>query len=436
MRLLDYLRLGGANIAAHKRRAVIVVVIVGVIFGVLMAGSMLIQGVENAALGAMLRPTDGKVWLRTEARQVLCEDECDMPVDQAEIRRMLAEAGGQEIAVREPEGMFGVYAVAERDIWSVIEVDTANAPEDAVPVLADVSTIASWLRISTLDRNASGEKRARQIAEMRERALGQVIEYSRQRYYVVGILPGGFGVSSLSLATVGDKQNPLNLLLDSVSIDGSETLVIDDGLVTAPTDEIWAEFADLAQAQAYIDAVTAQNCNPIEKAAGKCARVKDYVVTTVIGNPLMIRENFKGIWMVFKIFALVLVVVASIVVVSTYTRLVGRDTKVIALYHAMGATKCQVVGIYCVYLLELSLLAGVFSLILGVVLGLMINLLNMAKLAQVFTIGFGVEESAVWILGGNGRMVGLIGIILVLAPIATMLNLHQFSSKKLSQKMK
>ena len=44
MHLLDYLRLGWANIVAHKKRAAIVVVIVGVLFGVLTAGCVWNQG--------------------------------------------------------------------------------------------------------------------------------------------------------------------------------------------------------------------------------------------------------------------------------------------------------------------------------------------------------------------------------------------------------
>lgn len=213
--------------------------------------------------------------------------------------------------------------------------------------------------------------------------------------------------------------------------------MLDEGKVVAePTDEVWAEFMGLDAAQAYADALTAQNCNPLEKAAGRCERVKDFVVMSVIGEPLTVRQNFAGVWLVFKIVAIVLAAIGSIVALSTYTRLVGRDTKVIALYHAMGASKRQVAGVYCTYLLELSLLAGVFSLLLGVVLVLIINLLNMAKLAQVFMLGFGIEEAAVWLLGGNGWLAGLFGLLLVLAPVATLLNLHQFSSKKLSQKMK
>lgn len=437
MRLLDYLRLGGANIAAHRRRAVLVTVIVGVIFGVLMAGSILIQGIENAALEAVLRPTGGKVWLSTVARQDFCGDECDLEADQAEIRQMIAEHGGEELAVKVPAGMFSVYAVEAEAVRDAIEVEMTEVPEGALPVLADVTTLAGWLKLPALDRNVSGERRARRVEEIREQALGKVIEYGGQRYFVAGVLPGGLGVSNLSLTAVGDKKNLLNMLLESAWVGNSRTLVIDNGsLETEPTEEIWAEFGDLSQAQAYVEASMAQNCIPIEQAVGRCVRVKVSVVTLVIGDPLVVWQNFSSIWLVFKIVAIVLAAIGSIVALSTYTRLVGRDTKVIALYHALGASKRQIAGVYCTYLLGLSLLAGVFSLFLGVVSVVIINLLNMTKLMQVFTIGFGTEEVAVWLLGGNGWLVGLFGLLLVLAPVATLLNLHQFSSKKLSQKMK
>lgn len=62
MRVLDCLRLGVAGVKAHKKRALTVVVIVGLLFSVLMAGAFFLQGLENAALGKMLAPTGGRCW--------------------------------------------------------------------------------------------------------------------------------------------------------------------------------------------------------------------------------------------------------------------------------------------------------------------------------------------------------------------------------------
>lgn len=164
--------------------------------------------------------------------------------------------------------------------------------------------------------------------------------------------------------------------------------------------------------------------------------MKQLVAATVVGDPVRIYENFVGIWTVLKILIVVLAVIACIVTMSTYVRLVGRDTKVIALYHAMGSTKKQIVGVYCVYLLGLSLLASAFSLVLGAGLVLIVNLINMTKLTQIFTIGFGVEEAPVWLFGWNNWIALFVGLLLVMAPLCTILSWRQFASKKLAQKMK
>ena len=164
--------------------------------------------------------------------------------------------------------------------------------------------------------------------------------------------------------------------------------------------------------------------------------MKQYEAATVISSPVMTYRNFEGVWLVFKILAIALAVIGSIVSLSTYTRLVGKDTKVIALYHAMGATKRQVVGVYAMYLLELSLLASLFSLALGVGLVLITNLLSATGLMQVFTLGFGVAETRVWLFGWNNWIMVFVGLLLVVAPVCVVLNLYQFSSKKLAQKIK
>ena len=169
---------------------------------------------------------------------------------------------------------------------------------------------------------------------------------------------------------------------------------------------------------------------------GICPRVKQPAAAVVISDPVAIRRRLAEIWKIFRIFAVVMTVIACVVALSTYARLVGRDTRVIALYYALGATKRQVVGVYCAYLLELSLLISLLSVALGAGIVLAINLLNLTKLTQIFTLGFGVEEMTVWLLGGNYWIPLLIGLLLLMAPLCVILSLPSFSSKRLAQKMK
>ena len=50
----------------------------------------------------------------------------------------------------------------------------------------------------------------------------------------------------------------------------------------------------------------------------------------------MTYENLQNAWLVFKIAVAVLTVIALIIAISTYGRLIGKDMKIISLYHAMG----------------------------------------------------------------------------------------------------
>ena len=102
----------------------------------------------------------------------------------------------------------------------------------------------------------------------------------------------------------------------------------------------------------------------------------------------------------------------------------------------MGATKWQIMGVYCTYLLGLSLLAGMFSLILGAGMVLIINLLNMAKLTQIFVIGFGAKETMIWLFGWSNWILLFVSLLLMVPLVCVLLNLRKFSSKKLAQKMK
>lgn len=438
MRLVDYFRLGWANIVAHKKRAAIVVVIVGVMFGVLIAGSLLIQGVENTALDMMTRSTDGKVLVRSVAQQYsFCKDvACDLEADKAELRQRVTDYGGKVIEVK----MLGQDYVLDADlVQGAIETELSKAPADATPVLAPLSILSNWLQISIPERAETAVK-VRTAQQIREQAVGQVITVmGGKKYWVAGILPGSFGgTSTLALSSLG-RKNPLDILLSNVELGGSAVLIIDDGDLRAETvitDEIWATFDTVKQAERYIAEIADDNCNVLDVQAKRCPRMKQYEAATVISSPVMTYRNFEGVWLVFKILAIALAVIGSIVSLSTYTRLVGKDTKVIALYHAMGATKRQVVGVYVAYLLGLSLLASLFSLALGVGLVLIANLLSATGLMQVFTLGFGVAETRVWLFGWNNWIMVFVGLLLVVAPVCVVLNLYQFSSKKLAQKIK
>lgn len=432
MKLLDYWRLSGVHIRAHKKQTLTTVIVVGALFGVLMAGSILIRGVEDVSLEKVLQPTGGKVLIQSAARDTFCEDNCNAEADRAEIENVVAQHGGSEVAVGMLEGSpSALYVVAYDVLEHGLEVNLDQAPSASIPILADASTIANWLLISTPNEHADGEERARVVTEIRERSLGKVIHTVSNDYYVVGILPGGFGLSSLSLSALNRSINPLNLLLSAVPTSNSKALIVRDGrMEMQPTAEVWALFETVEVAHGYVDDLKSRECNHLEVSFGKCDRVRQFVASSVIGNPIEIYDNFEQIWRVFRLAAIILMSIGMVIALLTYTRLIAWDQKIIMLYNTMGAKRHQVMWLYLMYLLRLAFLTSIFSLLLGMGLALAVNILNMGALTQIFALGFGSENQAIWLLGWNDWIWVLLGSIFLVAPVCILLNFGKFRIKR------
>lgn len=131
MRTLDYLRLGAAGMKAHKKRALVIVVIVGLLFEVVAAGAFFLQGLEKVALAEMLTPTEGKVLVMSSVDTRACGEDCEVAAEVEKIKEKIGEHGGEVVPVavqQTAEGMF--YVVDEgvfREVFSGVKVDSAES---------------------------------------------------------------------------------------------------------------------------------------------------------------------------------------------------------------------------------------------------------------------------------------------------------------------
>ncbi len=327
MRLRDYSKLGTVGIKAHKRRAVIVVMVVGALMSVLIAGCLIIQGVEDRTLEQMTRAT-------------------------------------------------------EREYTGEVE----GAPV----VLASMRTVAGWLGI---EMHAPGmnalESKVGVAKRIRDEAVGKVVETEDgARYYVAGLLPGGGFQGTLTISKrLG--YNPLDLVLQQV-----DTSMV-PGMVVG------------------------------QEAAG----ATDLAIATI-------EENFRGVWKVYGVVCAILMIIVVVIELSTYARLIGQDTKTIALYYAMGATRGQIRVVYGIYLLMLSMVAVLVAMGVGVILAMVVSWVNAGDLAQAFMLAFGAEVGRIWLVGWNARIWGMVVVLLLVAPVAILLSGRQFASKKLAQRLK
>ena len=198
---------------------------------------------------------------------------------------------------------------------------------------------------------------------------------------------------------------------------------------------VFAQFKNIEEAYKYYqDKVN--YCSEIDRIFSMCGKDYKYQVMAAVSNPLTTYENLQNIWLAFKVVAAVLVVIAAIIALSTYARLIGKDLKIISLYHALGATTGQIRVVYVVYLLILSVMAVGFAVIVGLILAAVLSMANITALEQIWSLAFGVEARAIWLIGWNNLIWWPTGVMLLTAVVAVILGNGNFTSKELAKKMK
>lgn len=438
MRLSDYLRLGFAGVKAHKKRAVAVVVIVGLLFGVIVAGTLILQGIENAVLSKMLAPTDGKVLVVSNVDTAICRENCDILAETTRIQENIRRYGGESIGLEIIQTKDGAFYKLRENIFDSID---DNIDGEIPQVVVPLRTVANLVGMQLPNYDAAVSAKLDAIEKVREKTLHKVIESKTgEKYYIAEILPGGVYGIDLSLMNVEQKRNPLDAVLGQVRTGTSQDFIAKSVGDDVQTDAenmgiVLAQFSDVKTAYDYYQD-EANYCTEMDRIFGACGENYRYQVFPAVSDPLTTYENLQSVWLVFRIAVVVLVTIAVIIALSTYARLMGKDMKVIALYHAMGATGRQIWLVYMTYLLILSLMAVAFALVVGLVLAVGLSLVNMTALGQVFTLGFGIETEQIWLIGWNNLIWYIAGAMVLVAFMAVVLGNGNFRAKELAKKLK
>lgn len=380
MRAADYFTLGLAGIKAHKKRAAMVVVVSGVLFGIAAAGVLLLHGSKDAVLATMLAPTEGRILVMSSIDEEYFEEEYRVAEEVAKMKEKITTYGGKVILakiIREANESF--YAL-ESDIFA---------------------------------RSVRGTEKTQVLIP-----AGTTV---RERYEVVGLLPNGIFAENLSFRNAGQLGNPLDMIFGRIKTGTSESFIVSDEAGGEDTEKIglvFAEFPDLKAAEEYYHDA-ANFCDEYQRVGKSCGRDYHYFVRSAISEPVLADEKFQEITPAIVALAMVLTVVATIVMFGTYIRLIGKDEKIIALYRAMGATTSQIRLIYLVYFMALSLMTTVLALGIGILTATIISLINQETLSQVFTLGFGIEIDRVWLVGWSDLLFVMIGASLLPAVLVS-----------------
>ena len=448
LRLADLGRLSWGNVTEHKKRSLLVVVTMSVLFGLLFGMNFMLAGLRDTLVGVDTQATDGKVYIDlVYMRWFSGGEEADV-VEVADMKTALARASeeaaqyggkalGREFYFESKDGA-RMRAVDLAVAKNFISSDLADVPQDKVPVL--VSNTAQL------------------TAEQRE-----LLETT---YDKVGVIPHIVMLDQLSLPGL----NPLNLVLEHIQVsniynvstpiaivdDGSDavkTYLEQQGFTTPTTEELVdgkdgpimvtrapktpAEvvvFGDYKAARKYYEAAQRGDVAQYIKVDGKYYYLE---VMSAVNNPVGIMSGYETAQLLLMVSQIVLAIVAVIVATLTLIHLIDDDVATVALYRSLGATNTDIGIIYLLYLLELCLMTIIASVCVGLVIVLGMTLMSAQVLAKNLQEAYAQADSPhISLMGLSGEIWWLIAMIIMIAPITLALVRKRFSAKHVAKKIR
>lgn len=443
LKFSDALRLSWSNIAEHKKRSVVIVLTISLLFGVIMGFNFIASGIEKTTITASAGQTGGDVYI--EARYGNWAGNADFDsistpeeIAQISLEPVLDEEDDKKIRERAKEyggEVMGYYWYYQLD-YPYWVIDKA-----AVEQFIDADLWGSLLNDKIPTIMPEGWKPSQNMESFEERINGTL--------YRVGSIPGtetgkptlaGFNPLNVILAQLPSATNDDFWLVD----DGSgkveqyikeqlEKYLSEDGAWynTAPVQKTAVvKFDDPYRA--------AEFASPDEEKFGiKVYTDFEYNAQDLFGTTLMVVNSFNTQKVLLIAVEILLLVVATIVAVMTFAHLIDQDAATVALYRAMGASTGNIYLIYFLYLVELCLLAIVSTIIIAFVFIGVLSLTSAEALAERLQEFYSLDylpEITLFML--NGAFWFIVLVVMAVAPLSLLFTMRRFSAKHIAKKLK
>lgn len=426
MKILKLSKIGFKQIVAHKKQSIMVILTIGILFGVLMSVDLVFQGLENRLFEVATKKTGEGV----ELVNFICDrNQMDKCVSRTEIDMKLTGYKGVETG--------GVIKIYEVENTYIMTIDQPSAekyknieiPQNTIIALASFD-YAYKLVNPTKEEYFLSERKQISVDEMKktkEKVLGKMFknENLKINYHVIGITLSQGG--KMVLAEETPDLNLLDMVLSQIGGGSFTPLVFIENEAmrnylkenTPINKGIIIKFNNTEVANQYIEENLKQD------------------IIELFSNKINIYQTFQTIRNLFYIIKIILVVVAVMITLFTFIKIIDQDTQVITLYRVLGATKVDVMFIYFIYLLGVCLCALLYALMIGVVIAMIVGEWNIGALTHELKVFYELEEIKTGLLLGWNKSIVLMGIImLVINPICLFLSCDRFSMKYISTRLK
>ena len=433
MKTKDVLKISTKNIKIYLKRNLMIMAVMGVIFGLIFAINLWLTGMEKTYVAQASRATDGQVIIAaTNSTEGMIIDDTRPKTSRADMKADIEAHGGKVLGDAEKFGMFGAVVLPAELVKNAIEVDLDKTPADAAPVLITTFLGEQLLNKDFPNEYTSDINKQKDYENYREELIGKTFTDSYgAKYYVVGLASSNFHINNLSFKHLErGNSNLLNPILEIIPTPEGAPIVIDNG-----KSQLWQKGSNVLEKD-----VSASNKTTIavfdnsEKAYeylkngnGRFMNIdlpnRTYSVTVIAGMSPESAYILKIIKMVANIASVVLGIIAAIVVIFTSIRLIDQDRHNIALHYSLGATTGQVRIIYLCYFLELMIGAAIFAFVFANIIVLSFSALNKKMLGIQAMLGFNqmIYES-VWWYGMNLMTLMIFVAMLIMAPLCILAN--------------
>ncbi|MBR0480269.1 hypothetical protein IJJ46_00365 [Candidatus Saccharibacteria bacterium] len=145
-----------------------------------------------------------------------------------------------------------------------------------------------------------------------------------------------------------------------------------------------------------------------------------------LGAPPEFYLTMNYLHIAFRVASIILVVVALIVTVFTSIRLVDNDKKIIALYRSLGASAYQIRIIYTFRFLLLTTLSAIFAIATSIIIMAMYSIIEQSDLTTLFSLAFRLDGlQSIFILGINVDIAAYLTALIASSGICTLVNLRR-----------
>lgn len=437
MYFTDVLKISFRKFIRQFRRSYKLVVAMSILFCLIFTINLFFTGLRNSYIKFSQAKVGDQVIISANNLSPyisLKETKETKEISSTEMIQDIEKFGGKILKNIRSVTRYYIPVLSKPSVQNLIEVDPSNAPKDAIPILT--TTSFGELLLGQYDNKINKLTAVEYISkyqDYREKILGKTFENKDgAKFFVVGLLPGSYHLSSYSFYTLEKNVDTtlLNELLDDIPLQDFNPIAVDNG-----NQDSWQTGQNVEYEMVYAIFDNQKDAyRYLEQGKARFQRVipddRSYDAKVILGLSPEITYTFNFFQIIIRIISIILFIVAIIVILSTNTRLITQDKEEITLYRSLGATKSQLKIFYGIYFFILIVSALIFAYFVASFILILFHLFRGQLINIQAALAFSLKDvPQVFWYGVNSDILVIIVAALLLAPLSTLLNSRKFSSR-------